>query len=118
MCRLIPGRNAPKKPWQDFSVSDSKHPVRWFVSISQWIAAVRLRQAALFVLCFGLAERFLLWLVYGPVAYSDTASYRRLAEAILSGWTNYDGTRVPGYPMFMALAGPDSRVYLAQLLLA
>ena len=64
-----------------------------------------------------LSERVLLYLFYRPVVYHDTASYRRLAEAILHGWTDYDGTRTPGYPVLMALAGPDERVYAAQLAL-
>ena len=50
-------------------------------------------------------------------AYDDTPSYRRLAEAILNGWNGYDGTRTPGYPLFIAWAGPDQRVYLLQLLM-
>lgn len=67
-------------------------------------------------------ERVLLYLFYRPVAYNDTASYRRLAEAILPislrhDWTSYDGTRMPGYPVFLALLGPDERVYAAQLAL-
>ena len=58
-----------------------------------------------------------LFLVYGPVAYSDTPSYRRLAEAILHGFKSYDGTRTPGYPAFLALVGSDQCVYITQLLL-
>ena len=64
-----------------------------------------------------VVERGLLYLVYRPVAYNDTASYRRLAEAILHGWTDYDGTRTPGFPVLMALVGPDERVYIAQFVL-
>ncbi|MDI6768593.1 MAG: hypothetical protein QMD04_02830 [Anaerolineales bacterium] len=62
-------------------------------------------------------ERVLLYLFYRPVAYNDTASYRRLAEAIQHGWTSYDGTRMPGYPAFLALSGSDECVYAAQLAL-
>ena len=29
----------------------------------------------------------------------------------------YDGTRLPGYPFFLAITGPDQHVYLAQLIL-
>jgi hypothetical protein len=64
-----------------------------------------------------LLERLGLFLNYRPVAYNDTGSYRRLAEAILAGWDRYDGTRVPGYPIFLGLFGADRSVYLAQLLL-
>jgi hypothetical protein len=54
---------------------------------------------------------------YQPVTYSDTPSYRRLAETVLHGFANYDGTRTPGYPAFLALAGNDQQVWLIQLLL-
>jgi hypothetical protein len=65
----------------------------------------------------GLAslERLLLYIFYRPVTYNDTASYRRLAEAVAGGWGLYDGTRTPGYPVFLAVFGPDERVYAAQL---
>ncbi len=64
-----------------------------------------------------LVERILLYLVYRPVSYHDTASYFRSAQAILNGWGGYDGTRTPGYPLFMALFGTDERIYAAQLFL-
>ncbi|MDO9349045.1 MAG: hypothetical protein Q7T47_07140, partial [Anaerolineales bacterium] len=69
------------------------------------------------VVTVSVVERVLLYLFYRPVAYNDTASYRRLAEAIRHGWTSYDGTRMPGYPAFLALVGVDERVYAAQLAL-
>ncbi len=61
----------------------------------------------------------MLYLFYRPVAYNDTASYQRLAQAILNGWTDYDGTRVPGYPAFLAFVGVGAheRIYAAQLIL-
>lgn len=67
----------------------------------------------------GLAERLALWLVYSPASYGDTPSYLRLAEALQqSGLGSYDGTRVPGYPAFLALLGRDPEtVWLAQLAL-
>ena len=61
--------------------------------------------------------RIVLFLTYPEVSYSDTASYRRSANAILGGFANYDGTRTPGYPAFMAILGPDRVVYAAQLVL-
>lgn len=64
-----------------------------------------------------VVTRLLLILVYQPISYSDTPSYRRLAETVLKGFVAYDGTRTPGYPVFMALVGNDHRVWLAQLLL-
>jgi 4-amino-4-deoxy-L-arabinose transferase-like glycosyltransferase len=62
-------------------------------------------------------QRLLLRFFYPVVPLNDTGSYRRSAEAILGGWVQYDGTRTPGYPAFMAFVGPDERVYTAQLLL-
>ncbi len=59
--------------------------------------------------------RMALWLTYSPVAYSDTPSYRRLAESVLDGFARYDGTRTPGYPAFLALIGPDTRVWVVQM---
>ena len=64
-------------------------------------------------------QRVLLWRVYGPVSYGDTGSYFRSAE-VLARLTldGYDGTRVPGYPAFVALIGVDpDRVFAAQLVL-
>jgi hypothetical protein len=56
------------------------------------------------------------WLAYPPVIFDDTNSYRRLAGQIL-GSVPLDGTRSPGYPIFLAWLGPDERVYVAQLIL-
>ena len=71
------------------------------------------------VIVFAVAflERLLVIILYRPVTYSDTPSYRRLAESVLHGFANYDGTRTPGYPVFLALVGSDQRVWLIQLLL-
>ena len=64
-----------------------------------------------------LLERLLLVLFYQPVTYSDTPSYRRLADAVLNHFTNYDGTRTPGYPVFLALTSTDQQAWLVQLAL-
>ena len=69
------------------------------------------------VFAVGFLERLLVIILYQPVTYSDTPSYRRLAESVSHGFANYDGTRTPGYPVFLALAGSDQRVWLMQLLL-
>ncbi|MGE5124500.1 MAG: hypothetical protein ACM3H7_08275 [Acidobacteriaceae bacterium] len=69
------------------------------------------------VTAVALLVRVVTLLIYQPVAFSDTPSYRRLAEAVLQGFTSYDGTRTPGYPVFLALVGSDQRVWLAQLFL-
>ena len=69
------------------------------------------------VVCIvGVITRLSMVFLYRPVAYSDTPSYRRLAEAVQKGFANYDGTRTPGYPVFLALVGSDQRVWLVQLL--
>src|SRR4030042_2858581 len=77
-------------------------------STSFWVCLV-------FVVSF--ASRLIIILLYQPVSYSDTSSYRRLAKAVLRGFINYDGTRTPGYPVFLALMGSDQRVWIIQLLL-
>jgi hypothetical protein len=69
------------------------------------------------VTAVALLERVLLYIFYRPVLYNDTAGYRRTVDAILGGWAHLDGTRTPGYPVFIALIGTDERVFLAQLAL-
>ena len=64
-----------------------------------------------------LIQRVGLYLLYQPVSYGDTPSYRRLAESLLRGLEYYDGTRTPGYPYFLAFLGPDERVWLVQMAL-
>lgn len=71
----------------------------------------------LLVLVAGLTQRLALYLCYPPGVYSDTGGYWRLAQAVLRGWYDYDGTRPPAYPMLMALLGSDAAVYLTQLVL-
>jgi len=69
------------------------------------------------VAAVAVVERLAMLAFYPAVAYDDTPSYRRLADAILNGWVGYDGTRTPGYPFLLAWVGPDQRVYLLQLLM-
>jgi 4-amino-4-deoxy-L-arabinose transferase-like glycosyltransferase len=64
-----------------------------------------------------ILERLVLYLIYPPVSYSDTGSYRRLAETVLNGWVNYDGTRTPVYPVFLAMIGSDRAVVVSQMIL-
>jgi len=71
----------------------------------------------LLVFAVGLISRLIVLLLYQPVAFSDTPSYRRLANTVLQGFVNYDGTRTPGYPVFLAFVGNDQRVWLVQLLM-
>jgi len=91
--------------------------------LSIWIHDHPVLCWAILLAGISLLLRVLLWLYYPPVSYSDTGSYHTLASAILSAaknlslLKNYDGTRTPGYPAFMAIFGPDRAVYAAQLAL-
>jgi hypothetical protein len=71
------------------------------------------------VVAFAAVVRFLLWLTYEPIAYGDTGTYMRLAEVLQRlSLRAYDGTRTPGYPAFLALAGRDpTAAWLAQMAL-
>ncbi len=69
------------------------------------------------VLIVAIVLRVWLFISYPPVSYSDTYSYRRSAEAVLGGFKAYDGTRTPGYPVWIALFGSDRAVYASQLIL-
>jgi 4-amino-4-deoxy-L-arabinose transferase-like glycosyltransferase len=86
-------------------------------NILKWLTRLKMKSWLAIVASVSLVERILLYLLYRPVIYNDSTGYRRTAEAILGGWTNIDGTRTPSYPIFLALIGPDERVYLAQLVL-
>lgn len=79
----------------------------------------RARRWAAGLAVFGLLERAGLWLAYAPVEFSDTAPYMRLAAAIQqSGLQHYDGTRVPGYPAFLAMLDQNPHtIWLAQMAL-
>ena len=82
------------------------------------IARHSTRRTLFLVILVAVGVRGWLWLSYRPVSYSDTHSYRRLANAIHNpNWKGYDGTRTPGYPLLLALLGPDRRVYLGQLVM-
>jgi hypothetical protein len=69
------------------------------------------------LLGLGVLIRVGLLLTYSPVEYGDSGSYLRLGEAMLGvGERGYDGTRVPGYPLFMAALGLDpGRIWLGQM---
>lgn len=71
------------------------------------------------LLLLGVLERAWLWFGYKPIAYGDTGSYMRLGEALKDlSFSGYDGTRVPGYPAFLALLDlQPERVWFVQMLL-
>ncbi len=71
------------------------------------------------LLLFGLLQRLVLLLFYQPIPFADTNAYMRLAVP-LSNLTlkGYDGTRVPGYPALLAIAGLDEHTaWVLQLVL-
>jgi hypothetical protein len=67
----------------------------------------------------GILLRMWLWLQYQAINYGDTGAYYRLARVVASlNLDSYDGTRVPGYPALLALAGlQDERAWLLQMIL-
>lgn len=69
------------------------------------------------LILLNLLIRFGLWLTYEPIFFGDTDSYLRLGEWILgTGERGFDGTRVPGYPLFVALFGLDPQhIWLGQM---
>jgi len=85
-----------------------EHPARRLSSSRLWLGIVFLVASL---------ERLLTIFLYQPVSFSDTPSYRRLAGTVLQGFANYDGTRTPGYPVFLALVGSDQTVWYVQLIL-
>lgn len=68
---------------------------------------------------FGLLERVWIWSIYQPVSYGDTGAYMRLANVLARLAINgYDGTRVPGYPAFLAILNMEpAAVWLGQMAL-
>jgi hypothetical protein len=73
----------------------------------------------MFLALVGLIQRGLIWLTYQPIRYADTAAYLRLAESLTDlNLSGFDGTRVPGFPLFLVLTGLDEqRTWLAQMAL-
>jgi hypothetical protein len=59
--------------------------------------------------------RLALYFLYAPVSFNDSRTYRRLAEQILQGWSNYDGSRTPGYPVFLAIFTTDQAAWIVQM---
>ncbi len=67
----------------------------------------------------GLLQRAAMLTISAPTRFGDTPTYWRLAGVLADrGWSAYDATRVPGYPMFIGLLGQEEEsVWLAQLAL-
>ena len=60
-----------------------------------------------------------LWFTYPLAAANDSPTYQHLASSLKNhnGFERYDGTRTPGYPIFIMLAGSDAGIYFLQLCL-
>jgi hypothetical protein len=80
------------------------------------VERTRLQTWFLIVLVTAIFVRAGLWLVYPLAESNDTPTYRHLARSLTNkGFESYNGTRTPGYPAFLALAGSDGRLYAIQL---
>jgi 4-amino-4-deoxy-L-arabinose transferase-like glycosyltransferase len=75
------------------------------------------KEGAGLVALIAVALRVGMGLVYQPVSFGDSPSYWRAAEAVRNGFVRYDGTRTPGYPIFLAILRTDERVWIAQMAL-
>ena len=71
----------------------------------------------LIVLTVAIITRAELWLTYPLAQGNDTATYLHLANSLKNnaGFDRYNGTRTPGYPFFIMVAGNNQNVYLFQL---
>ena len=69
------------------------------------------------VLIISIAIRVVLFSTYPPRVFGDTGGYLRAAQAVLNGFENYDGTRTPVYPVFLAVMGSKRAIYAGQLFL-
>lgn len=68
----------------------------------------RARNPFITVILLSVLVRVVLWVIYEPIEYSDSGAYLRLGELLLDFSLNgYDGSRVPGYPLFIALLRLD-----------
>jgi hypothetical protein len=76
-----------------------------------------LRTWFLVVLAVAILARAGLWFAYPLAESNDTPTYRHLANSLKNnaGFERYNGTRTPGYPAFLALAGTDANAYAIQL---
>jgi hypothetical protein len=86
------------------------------IKVQTWWQQQHTRGGILLIL-IGLIERVWMWMVYQPISYGDTGSYMRVAGVLSAqSMQGYDGTRVPGYPAFLALVGMEpERVWLVQM---
>jgi len=71
------------------------------------------------VLTVAILARAGLWLTYPLAQGNDTPTYLHLASSLKNnnGFDRYNGTRTPGYPIFLMLTGSNERIYAFQLCL-
>ena len=71
------------------------------------------------VLVVAILVRLTIWAVYPLAQGNDTPTYLHLASSLKNnnGFERYNGTRTPGYPIFLMLAGTPEHVYVVQLCL-
>lgn len=71
------------------------------------------------VLVLAVLVRLGMWAVYPPYESNDTPTYLHLARSLANhkGFESYNGTRTPGYPVFLMLCGSISTVFAVQLIL-
>ena len=81
--------------------------------------AKSLRTWLAIVLTVAILARAGLWLTYPLAQGNDTATYLHLASSLKNnhGFERYNGTRTPGYPIFLMLTGSNGSVYVFQLCL-
>ena len=78
-----------------------------------------LRAWLLVVLVVAVVTRATIWAIYPLAQSNDTPTYLHLASSLKNnnGFERYNGTRTPGYPIFILLAGSLENVYIFQLCL-
>lgn len=71
------------------------------------------------IIGIAILVRLLVLSHYGPVAANDTPGYERMAAMMRTGdYSEYDGWRTPGYPLFLNATGHSAHnVLLAQSML-
>jgi hypothetical protein len=80
------------------------------------VRRIRVQTWFLIILATAIFVRAGLWLTYPLAESNDTPTYRHLALSLTNkGFERYNGTRTPGYPAFLALAGSDKGLYAIQL---
>jgi hypothetical protein len=78
-------------------------------SLLQWLGVV---------LVVAILVRTGLWMAYPLAESNDTPTYRHLSRSLGNhGFDNYNGTRTPGYPLFLLITASDAALYAVQLVL-